>query len=438
MNPKYLITDEWLMDSSKIDHSHLASVAQDSFVRIEPPSSFAHSKVEEAVAGELDFITDCCDEALRFSYQCLESSQIEFSEKSRPKSILNKTDSAMIADFIFAESTLLTPLLHCPTHQKLTRQLADNCDRCKLLNCQSSVVRDYDLYRKIYDNLSLAADPENPGRFYPVQNLQFIDDPAFIGRLAASNYEAAKASSRRLVKRALELNCLEMLDKQMRDRISRRELILLTKQELKDVANGKIPSQFTLNNYVCAPEKSTKFRLVMNSSLPILGTTRTLATSNRAPRTESLADIFCVGLRTKIATHAISGDICRAYLSIHYTRDNSFLFLTVWYANPAAEGTEKLYVARFVVLQFGNGQASTILAITIDKYGATKVVFPESRTALLHDKYVDNIFSLSHEIGTCAKVMGDMKNTLDGINLEVDKIFVHMYLANMPQINAKF
>ena len=437
VSPKYLLTDEWLMDSSKIDHSHLASVAQDSFVRIGPPSSFTHSKVEEAVAGELDFITDCCDEALKYSYQCLESSQIEFSEKSRPRSILNKTDSAQIADFIFAESTLLTPLLHCPTHQKLTRQLADNCDRCKLLNCQSSVVRDYDLYRKIFDNLSLAPDPENPGRFYPVQNLQFIDDPAFIGRLAASNFEAAKASSKRLVKRALELNCLEMLDKQMRDRISRRELILLTKKELDDVANGKIPSQFTLSNYVCAPEKSTKFRLVMNSSLPILGTTRTLATTNRAPRTESLADIFCVGLRTKIATHAVSGDICRAYLSIHYTRDNSFLFLTVWYANPAAEGTEKLYVARFVVLQFGCGQASTILSITIDKYGATKVVFPESRTALLHDKYVDNLFSLSRDIGTCAKVMGDIKNTLDGINLEVDKIFVPHYFFKEENDDVK-
>ena len=419
-----ILEDSWLTNPQKLDHNFVTTLTQDAHLSVGAPNSTSPSKLDSPPIEFLDFVQACSDQSLVQVHSLMEAAQLEMPSNKRSKMYLTKPESDALADFIFAESTLLTPLLLCKHHDRISKQCASSCDHCKLLNSASDTMRDYGLYKRIWDNLTLVPDPDKPGQFYPLQELQFIDSPEFIGRLAASNYEAALASSRRLVKKALSLGCLEMLDNQMKERVQRGELVLLELPELEAIANEEIYSQFVLNNYVCAPEKSTKFRLVMNSSLPILGSPRTLASSNRAPKTQdALQDLYSVSIRKKLSTFAISGDIKRAYLSVHYSKENSFLFLTVWFKNPEG-GTEQPYVARFVVLQFGNGQASTILSIVLDKFGATRVIFPESKQAILLDKYVDNLFSFAKRRGTCARVMKDIKKTCDNIGLEIDKLFV--------------
>ena len=424
LKPNTILEDDWLTNPQKLDHNFVTTLTQDAHLSVAAPSSTSPSKLDAPPFESLDFIQACSDQSLVHVHNMIETAQIEMPGNKRSRVYLTKPESDALADFIFAESTLLTPLLLCKHHDRISKQCASSCDHCKLLNSASDTMRDYGLYKKIWDNLSLVPDPVREGQFYPLQELQFIDSPEFIGRLAASNYEAALASSRRLVKKALTLDCLEMLDNQMKERIQRNELVLLELEELEAISNEEIYSQFVLNNYVCAPEKSTKFRLVMNSSLPILGSPRTLASSNRAPKTQdALQDLYSVSIRKKLSTYCISGDIKRAYLSVHYSKENSFLFLTVWFKNPE-NGTDQPYVARFIVLQFGNGQASTILSIVLDKFGATRVLFPESRKSILLDKYVDNLFSMSKHRGTCARIMKDIKTTCDSINLEIDKLFV--------------
>merc|ERR1719232_841027 len=117
----------------------------------------------------------------------------------------------------------------------------------------------------------------------------------------------------------------------------------------------------------------------MNSGLPILGTPRSLATSNRAPRTEALQDIWSVCARKRVASVCLASDIKRAYLNIKYTREDSFLFITVWFHDPQSNGTERAFCARFKVLQFGAGAASVILSIVLDKFVATNVPSPEAK-----------------------------------------------------------
>ena len=418
-----ILSEEWLQDRDKVDHKFTAQLNQSARLEINEPVNSQGSRLPAPDVETLRFIEMSPDTALRELFRYFENTNC-VNAHSSGGSFVSRAECNALADFIMAESAALTPFIFCKHHDKISKHCASSCDACKVLNSNSDCIRDYSLYKRIWNNLSLEPVTGRPGYFYPLQRMQFIDDTHFIGRLAASNFEAALASSQRLVKRAIKLDCLPVLDKQMTDRLTRDELELLTLNELRDIIDEKIPSQFVLNNYVVSPEKSTRTRLVMNSGLPILGTPRSLATSNRAPRTEALQDIWSVCVRKRMATVCLASDIKRAYLNIKYTREDSFLFITVWFHNPQSNGTERAYCARFKCLQFGAGAASVILSIVLDKFVANNVPSPEAKTSTEDDKYVDNVFSLYSDYGTAARVLSEIMTESDRCGLEMDKVFV--------------
>ena len=418
-----ILSESWLQDPDKIDHKFTAHLNQAARLEFSEPVNCQGSRLPAPDIETLRHIEMSHDTALRELFSYFEHSNC-VSNNSQIGNFVSQAENNALADFIMSESSAITPFIFCKHHDKISKHCANTCDACKVLNSNTDCIRDYGLYKRIWANLSLEPVPDRPGFFYPLQKMQFIDSVSFIGRLAASNFEAALASSQRLVKRAIKLGCLPILDKQMTDRLTRDELELLTLSELREIIDEKIPSQFVLNNYVVNPEKSTKHRLVMNSGLPILGTPRSLATSNRAPRTEALQDIWSVCARKRIASVCLASDIKRAYLNIKYTREDSFLFITVWFHDPQSNGTERAFCARFKVLQFGAGAASVILSIVLDKFVATNVPSPEARISTEQDKYVDNVFSLYSDYATAARVLSEIMTQSDRCGLEMDKVFV--------------
>ncbi len=316
-----------------------------------------------------------------------------YSQQSSQQYI-TKADAAVVTDYILAEScqNIINPL--CKVHLDLSRRDAANCLDCKLLQGDRQATIDKAIHNSINNNIKLEKNPNREGKLRLRQKLTFTHKVEDIANIGASNLEASIRRFEKLVKKALKNGFWDILNTQVVDRVKRGEMMSLEPEEMRKILNGDIMAQFVAQSYVEAPGKSTKFRLICDSSMMIKGLETSIAGTNRSPRVE-LQNFVSVTTSQRFLSCFIALDLQRAYNSVLLDAAQSYLFCTPWCSQPEQHGTERLFLLRMLCLSFGMGSAGSDLKSGVIVHGVPRMKLEESKYLTILKTFVDNLNSLS-------------------------------------------
>ena len=352
--------------------------------------------------------------------------------------MLSKADATLLSDFCLSESRGHMINLQCKIHSDISKRDSGKCLDCLVLTGNSQAILDKNIQSAINNNMKVEPHPLRPGKFRLRQTLTFTNKVEDIGSMAASNLELCVKRLDRLAKNAVKRGFWKTLNQQVVDRVKRQEFKPLTNKELKEILNGDRLAQWVCQNYVEAPGKTTKFRLITDSSMEIRGLGTSIAGTNRAPRVE-LQNFVGVTTSQRTQVSMIALDLQRAYYSVLLNNAQSYLFCTPWCVDPSESGVDpkKIFALRSTSLGFGMGSASSELNCGLVVHGRPRMKMEESRFLTLKKTFVDNLNSLDGDVGKAARICGDMVEALDQISLIVDKIQLPHWMTQIGDPDVK-
>ena len=128
-----------------MDHRFVAQLNSSSRIEFSEPVNCQRSKLEAPDIDMFKHFEHHHDTALRELYKYYESN-ICMNESNSAKALISKAESNAIADFIMSESSALAPFVFCKYHDRISKNCANTCDACKVLNSNTDCIRDCLLY----------------------------------------------------------------------------------------------------------------------------------------------------------------------------------------------------------------------------------------------------------------------------------------------------
>ena len=348
--------------------------------------------------------------------------------------MFTKADCFRLEQFIQAESSLLNPVQYCPTHQSVIDENTKNCEECMCVSNNIEVAGQTQLYEEICKHLS--AVPKGDGTYTMMQRLVFLHDPKQIGHLSRHNLKDAYQSSVRLVKKLKKIGYLENIDSQLRERLKRGEMAILSDEEIEDLMSGKRPGAYVRRNITIKPSSSsTPVRALDDTSIVLKNMDTSLADSQRAPRT-GVPNIIGMVLRMFMYQNLISSDVSRAYLMTKLTEEDSYLFLSIWFRDVLEHQEKYPIIMRALCQIFGMGSASTSLHACFDLFIKEALKLEKAREQLMNNKFVDNLNHYGDTPAEVVEILKDVVAAAKKFSFDVSKYFAPHWLCETPEMKA--
>ena len=353
------------------------------------------------------------------------------------ESFINQQEASDFGKFLFSEGVLAavstTGGALCSAHKHLETRLKSNCTDCISLNEDEILRKDRLRYKHLFDNLKASPDPKKPGCFILTQHHMFDVSAQELGSLKSSNLVSALASSRRMLNKLRRLGFVELIHAQILARIESGEFREYTAAEYKDAATGKMYSQTVLRNFVSnLNSKSSPLRMVSNTSHTIKSIQSTLCKASFAPKID-LANYLHIYYRFLYCPIGFAGDLKGAYLSIRLSEQDSKLLSTVWFRNPMVHGDKYPVLLSQESLDFGHGNASTILRCSLRRFVAPACATKAGREVILNSCYVDNLCNTRNAtVAEIAESFMDIYKAMQKFNFLLDKLYCTWDTYNDP------
>ena len=347
-------------------------------------------------------------------------------------------DSRRIANFLAAELGALNPMILCPAHDKLQAESLSGCDLCLMRNTPESSRQHESRYFHLWDQVTLLDDEAvmNGGSSI-IRIKNTFDRPLdTFGQLKHSNLNDAKQASHTLFKKAMDIGALEIIDEQFRDKIAAGYLKILEPETIQKIINGELFHQCILRNFVFnLSSSSSPLRLVSNTAHRIPGTEHSLVKVDPCPSYE-LSLLLDISYRSFSLHNLAQTDFKKAYLSMSTDPQHYLMYINYWFlidlSNP---NTNFPLLLSSLAIDFGFASASTLLSISIRKFGASVVTLTLSKDILKGSVYVDNV-NVDNCPGpkTLNDVIIDLKVNLQRIGLVMDKLYVSKEIYDHPDM----
>ena len=353
------------------------------------------------------------------------------------ESFINQQEVSDIGKFLFSEGVLAavtsTGGALCSAHKNLEARLKSNCTECTSLNEDEILRKDRIRYKHLFDNLKASPDPKKSGCFILTQHNMFDLSAEELGSLKSSNLVSALASSRRMLIKLKRLGFAELIHTQILARIEAGEFREYTAAEYRDAATGRMYSQTVLRNFVSnLNSRSSPLRLVSNTSHTIKNIQSTLCKASFAPKID-LANYLHIYYRFLYCPVGFAGDLKGAYLSIRLSEQDSKLLSTVWFRNPMVHNDKYPVLLAQASLDFGHGNASTILRCALRRFVAPACATRAGREVVLNSCYVDNLCNTRNTtVAEVAESFMDIYKAMEKYNFLLDKLYVTWDTYNDP------
>lgn len=351
---------------------------------------------------------------------------------------MTSDDSKRIANFLASEVAALNPMILCPTHDKLQAESLAGCDLCIMKNTPESSRQHESRYFYLWDQVTLLDEEAvRNGGTSIIRIKNTFDQPLHtFGQLQHSNLNDAKRASQTLFKRALEIGALQIIDEQFREKISAGYLKVLEPDTIHKIINGELYHQCILRNYVTnLSSASSPLRLISNTAHRIPGTEHSLVKMDPCPAYE-LSQLLDISYRSFTVWNLAQTDFKKAYLSMSTDPQHSLMYLNYWYLiDLDSPNTNFPLLLASLAIDFGFASASTLLSISIKKFGALVVTLTLSKDILKNSVYVDNVnIDNCPDPKTLNDVIVDLKLNLQRIGLNMDKLYVSKELYDHPDM----
>ena len=347
-------------------------------------------------------------------------------------------DSKRIANFLASEVAALNPMILCPAHDKLQAESLAGCDLCIMRNTPESSRQHESRYFHLWEQVTLLDEEAvRNGGSSIIRIKNTFDQPLHtFGQLKHSNLNDARRASQTLFKRAMEIGALQIIDEQFREKIAAGYLKVLEPDTINKIINGELYHQCILRNYVTNLSSSTSpLRLISNTAHRIPGTEHSLVKVDPCPSYE-LSQLLEISYRSFTVWNLAQTDFKKAYLSMSTDQQHSLMYLNYWFLiNLDAPDTNFPLLLASLAIDFGFASASTLLSISIKKFGALVVTLTLSKDILKNSVYVDNV-NIDHCVDpkTLNDVIVDLKLNLQRIGLNMDKLYVSKELYDHPDM----
>ena len=379
-------------------------------------------------------------------------------------SVTNPEESAMITlqaakeveRFIMSETGWLNPTPLCNAHRDHMSDIARACQDCKVAN-DPQAYRQSVLLKEIDENLFAVENPEKPGFYTLVQRLILSERRDLMGHLSNNNLHSAIKASKRIVERTKGTEALKILDRGNREYLSQDKYRIYDEAELAAVAEGTQIQQSFCRNFVTKPDSETSKSKHTNlillddcSSLPApvrlvtdtsrqLWTGGSLASLNPAARgfTPSLFSIvarfnfyenFCALDVSKACKNAINNENVFFIPNIldHSIRlwgPDMSLFTGCWFVDAVNSGSQKPYLLKCCVCDFGMGSSHNSLYNGCRR--AARTIADEiTMRMVLRNLFVDNIGLSAKSKAMLEKMINDTVEAFSKFGLNISKVFM--------------
>ena len=337
----------------------------------------------------------------------------------------------MLLDYLAGEAALLNPEILCKNHKKLANQLLKECPNCAPLNMSLDEMTQQMRYLELWDKVNLEQNED--GSYRIVVTVPFSQPLETIGKKKNMNLKQAEQATRRLFDKAEDLDSLDIIHGQIRDKIFVKHLSIIPEEDMAKIEKGLIFAQTILRNQVFnLSSSSSPLRLICNTASSIPFSDSSLTKADTCPKYD-LVSLLNMGVRATLAPIFSSLDLKGAYLSMHTCPKTRYMYITVWLMDPAARTGVVLLASERI--DFGFSSASILLRIALVKLGIPVLDLDISKATIRDSTYVDNLnVDRAQTPAEMAKCIVDLKVNLGKLNLVVDKLYTPRWLWDMEEM----
>ena len=353
---------------------------------------------------------------------------------------------ANVRDYIINDSMGLNLTPRCSICLKTPA-----CKQCKLLT-QPVSFKEQEEGKLIRDSMEFDYEKKEVRVSYP-----FLKDPKKIFPPDQSNYKLASKLATNLKKGLIRDGLLEEYSKEWNDMIQRGVIRELSNEEMDSWESSGNPINYCSHHAVLKDSKSTKCRIVTNSSLAHNGTSLN-ALMAKGPN--AISNLLHVLLRFRSKPFLVIADLSKAYNSVKTGEIECHLRRFLWYnlkdlANPDA----KLRTFGLTRMHFGDTPSGFFLESCkeeISNYSRIELKDSVLADAVLASSYVDDILptyedkeeavrianALPVAFGALGFSMKEVAVNGPGVmtdsNPEPEHLLGHLYHFDNDQIQLKF
>ena len=354
--------------------------------------------------------------------------------------------NAEIRDYVSNDSLGLNLTPRCAVCLK-----TPECKQCKLLT-QPVSFKEQEEAKLIKQSMEFDYENKEVRASYP-----YIKDPAKVFPPDQSNYKLASKLATNLKRSLTRDHLLLEYQSNWDDMIKRGVIRELSKEEMESWESAGNPTNYCSHHAVLKDSKSTKVRIVTNSSLAHNGTSLN-AILPKGPN--SISNLLHVMLRFRSKPYVVIADLSKAYNSIKTSELDAHLRRFLWYrtedlSNPDA----KLRVFVLNCMHFGDTPSGYYLESAkeeISNYARENLKQPILSEKILSETYVDDIVptfeslkeaeeikeSLPTAFGALGFKLKEVTINGPGVKLEdksePEQLLGHLYHYDNDQIQLKF
>ena len=336
-----------------------------------------------------------------------------------------------LLDYLAGEAVLLNPQILCKNHKNLANQLMKECPNCAPLNTSLDEMTQKMRYLELWDKVNL--EKEEDGSSKIVVTVPFSQPLETIGRLKNMNLKQAEQATRRLMDKADEMDSLDIIHGQIRDKMFVKHLSIIPQEDIVKIEKGLIFAQTVLRNKVYnLSSASSPLRLVCNTASNIPFSNSSLTKADTCPKYD-LVSLLNMGIRAILSPVFCSLDLKGAYLSLHTCPKTRFMYITVWLMDPKSRTGVVLLASERI--DFGFSSASILLRIALVKLGIPLLDLDLSKSTIRDSCYVDNLNVDKAKSPTeLANCIVDLKVNLGKIKLVIDKLYLPRWIWDMDEM----
>ena len=323
--------------------------------------------------------------------------------------------NAEIRDYVANDSLGLNLTPRCAVCLK-----TPECKQCKLLT-QPVSFKEQEEGKLIKQSMEFDYKNKEVHASYP-----YIKDPAKVFPPDQSNYKLASKLATNLKRSLTRDNLLLEYQSNWDDMIKRGVIRELSDEEMESWESAGNPTNYCSHHAVLKDSKSTKVRIVTNSSLAHNGTSLN-AILPKGPN--SISNLLHVMLRFRSKPFVVIADLSKAYNSIKTSELDAHLRRFLWYrAEDLSNPDAKLRVFVLDRMHFGDTPSGYYLESAkeeISNYAHQKLKEPVLAEKLIGESYVDDIVPTFDTLKEAQEIASTLPVAFNSLGFKLKEITIN-------------